>query len=637
MPPSALHVIGGGLLAAEIAATIRTRVSSRQIIAWDVMPEPDAFAESAFIIGVAEDDAPGLLHTINRAACRHGIPWLPIRAMPDTVRFGPTIFPGATACLLCTTLRETANGPNPPTPFPILPTGRPEGGAVGAHAAQRAPAPGAPAPPLLCHPAKERGPGGEVPTLATLEVLQTLIGELSRARGRLGLLHIPSGVWMWHPVLRHPRCPVCGGLPWPPFTPPSPVGIGTFSPLVDDETGIVRAVLPVPPPPDEPTPPHVALAILPNTQFRDDWAALPPSEHTTIGKGWTTEDARRAAIGEALERYCATLPPPPGTFRVAPLATLDCPAIDPEAFGLYHPTQYADGSAPYAPVTPDTPLYWVEGRSLTHDRPVLVPASLVYLLPLDAFCQQTSNGLAAGRTMAEASLRALCEVIERDAFLVGWLTRRPAPMLDLDAVGVAMTRIAHWYAACGVTLTAHDLTTTTGVPAILARAHDESGRPPIDLIGLGCDPDPRRAVERAALEVVQGRYARWHELAARGVPATIRTPADHGLWYALRNRSNAFAFLGAQSGLLPVRIGNADDDAETLLAAIVTTLAQAGHEVVIAEITTPDVWSAGMAVVRALVTGLLPIHFGIGQERLGSPRLATFPIASLNRTPHPLA
>jgi len=636
MHPSALHVIGGGLLAAEIAVTIRTRVSSRQIIARDVMPESDAFAESAFIIGVAEGDATGLLHTINRVACRHGIPWLPIRAMPDTVRFGPTIFPGATACLLCITLRETANGPNPPTHFPILPRGRPEGRAKENGVVS--------APPLLCHQAREGVPGGEVPTLATLEVLQTLIGEPSRACGQLGLLNVPSGVWTWHPVLRHPRCPVCGGLPWSPFTLASlggkpgalwaGEGIGSF---VDDETGIVRTVLPVPPPPDEPTPPHVALAILPNTQFRDDWAALPPGEHTTIGKGWTVEDARRAAIGEALERYCAMLPPPPGTFRVAPFATLDCPAIGPEAFGLYHPTQYADGSAPYAPVTPNTPLHWVEGRSLTHDRPVLVPASLVYLLPLDAFCQQTSNGLAAGRTVAEASLRALCEVIERDAFLVGWLTRHAAPLLDLCAVSDAVARIVHWYAARGVTLTAHDLTTTTGVPAILTRAHDESGRPPIDLIGLGCDPDPRRAVERAALEVVQGRYARWDELSAQGTSATVRTPADHGLWYALRDRSNAFAFLGAQSGLLPVRIGNADDDPETLLAAIVAMLAHTGHETVIAEITTPDVRSAGMAVVRALVTGLLPIHFGVGQERLGSPRLVPFPIASLNRLPHPLA
>jgi ribosomal protein S12 methylthiotransferase accessory factor len=498
-----------------------------------------------------------------------------------------------------------------------------------------------PSPPLLCSEAKERGLGGEVPALAALEVLQTFIGESSRARGRLGLLDTASGVWTWHPVLRHPRCPVCGSLS---YSPPSPPGkgnalwaAGEFGPLVDDETGIVRAVLPVPPPPGEPTPPHVALALLANTQFRDDWDALPPGERTTIGKGWTAEDAGHSAIGEALERYCATLPPSTGTFQIAPRAALDQPAIGPEAFGLYHPTQYASGSVPYAPVTTDTPLHWVTGQSLTHNRAVLIPASLVYLLPLDGFCQQTSNGLAAGRTLADASLRALCEVIERDAFLFNWLTHRAAPLLNLDAAGDVVAGIAHWYAARGVTLTAHDLTTSMGVPAVLARAHDERGRPPIDLIGLGCDPNPCRAVERAVLEVVQGRHARWDELAKAGAPATIDTHADHALWYALHDRSDAFTFLGAHSAPLPARIGNADDSAEALLAAIVAMLAQAGHDVVIAEITTPDVRSVGMTVVRALLTGLLPMHFGVGQERLGSPRLADLPISTLNRTPHPLA
>lgn len=413
--------------------------------------------------------------------------------------------------------------------------------------------------------------------------------------------------------------------------------MGFSAPFVDDETGIVRAVLPAPPPPGEPTPPYVALALLANAQFRDDWDALPPGEQTTTGKGWTAEAAHRAAVGEALERYCATLPPSPGTFRVAPFAALAQAAIGPEAFGLYHPTQYVDGSAPYAPVTSDTPLHWVIGHSLTHDCPMLVPASLVYLLPLDGFCQQTSNGLAAGRTVADASLRALCEVIERDAFLFTWLTRRAAPLLDLETLGDPVARIARWYAERGVTLTAHDLTTTPGVPAILARAHDERGRPPMDLIGLGCDPDPRRAVERAALEVVQGRHARWDELAAAGAPDAIRTPSDHARWYALADRSAAFAFLGARPGPLPARVGSADDDAGCSLAAVVATLAATGHEAVIAEITTPDVRSLGMAVVRALVTGLLPIHFGIGQERLGSPRLADIPVAALNRTPHPLA
>jgi len=407
--------------------------------------------------------------------------------------------------------------------------------------------------------------------------------------------------------------------------------------FVDDETGVGRAVIPVPCPADEPEPPHVALAFLTNTQFRDDWDALPPGERTATGKGWTAEAARHAALGEALERYCAMLPPAPETFRVASLAALDELAIGPDAFGLYHPTQYADGSVPYAPVTDGTVLHWVEGRSLTHNRPVLVPASLVYLLPLDAFCQQTSNGLAAGRTDAAAALRALCEVIERDAFLFTWLTARPAPLLDLTQAGEAVAHIARHYAARGVTLTAHDLTCTTGAPVILARAHDERGRPPIDLIGLGCDPDPRRAVERAVLEAVQGRRARWDELAAAGAPDVIKTHSDHARWYALTDRSAAFAFLGARPGPLPASVGKADDDAAALVATIVATLARAGHEAVIVDITTPDVRAAGMTVVRALVAGLLPIHFGIGQERLGSARLAGYPVTRLNRTPHPLA
>jgi len=614
-------VIGAEPLASAVAAAVRAAVPSRHVFARDGVPEPDLLAGSAFVIGVAGGDATGPLHALNRIACAHGIPWLPIRVLPGIVRFGPTVLVGAMACLLCTALREAANSPTPPPAqrAPGFPDG--EGGAVGGYS--RAPS----------------GQGDDISTLAALEVLQTLVGAPSRARGRVGVLDVASSAWTWHPVLRHPRCPVCGALLWPQLAPPSPrgKGAGGVGPFVDDETGIVRAVLPVPPPPGEPTPPHVALALLTNTQFRDDWDALPPGDHTTTGKGWTAEAARRAAVGEALERYCATLPPPPGTLRVAPFAALAQDAIGPEAFGLYHPTQYADGAIPYAPVTPDTPLHWIAGYSLTRDHPVLVPASLVYLLPLDGFCRQTSNGLAAGRTVADASLRALCEVIERDAFLFTWLTRRAAPLLALETLGDPVARIARRYAERGVTLTAHDLTTRTGVPAILARAHDERGRPPMDLIGLGCDPDPHRAVERAVLEVVQGRRARWDELAASGMPDAVRTPSDHARWYALADRNAAFAFLGARPGPLPARVGGADDDAARSLAALVATLAAAGHEAVIAEITTPDVRSAGMAVVRALVAGLLPIHFGVGQERLGSPRLAGIAIASLNRTPHPLA
>jgi len=87
-------VIGVGPLAAEIAVAVRVAMPSRQILTRDVVPEPDALAESAFIIGIAADTTTVSLHAINRIACARGIPWLPIRVMPD---FAASAMTSATA------------------------------------------------------------------------------------------------------------------------------------------------------------------------------------------------------------------------------------------------------------------------------------------------------------------------------------------------------------------------------------------------------------------------------------------------------------------------------------------------------------------------------------------------------------
>ena len=41
----------------------------------------------------------------------------------------------------------------------------------------------------------------------------------------------------------------------------------------------------------------------------------------------------------------------------------------------------------------------------------------------------TSNGLAAGPTLADAVLSAIYEVLERDAILIAWLNRLPGASL----------------------------------------------------------------------------------------------------------------------------------------------------------------------------------------------------------------
>jgi ribosomal protein S12 methylthiotransferase accessory factor len=52
------------------------------------------------------------------------------------------------------------------------------------------------------------------------------------------------------------------------------------------------------------------------------------------------------------------------------------------------------------------------------------------------------------------------------------------------------------------------------------------------------------------------------------------------------------------------------------------------------DITAPELEDFPIRVARVLVTGLQPIHFGYGMERLGARRA---PKENLNPAPHPLA
>jgi hypothetical protein len=77
-------------------------------------------------------------------------------------------------------------------------------------------------------------------------------------------------------------------------------------------------------------------------------------------------------------------------------------------------------------------------------------------------------------------------------------------------------------------------------------------------------------------------------------------------------------------------------------------LSRAGCRIFFRDVTTPDVLPYPIRVVRALISGIQPIHFGHSLERLGGKRLYELPVktgfrekptseASLNPCPHPLA
>jgi ribosomal protein S12 methylthiotransferase accessory factor len=129
----------------------------------------------------------------------------------------------------------------------------------------------------------------------------------------------------------------------------------------------------------------------------------------------------------------------------------------------------------------------------------------------------------------------------------------------------------------------------------------------------------------------------------------VRSLLDHSAFFHARERRGELAFLldhGRTQHLdeLPNRSRSVRDD----LTTAVEGLARAGCRVAYADLTTDDVRPYGVHVVRTIATGLQPMHFGHGEERLGGRRLFELPVrlgyadeprseSDLNPCPHPLA
>jgi ribosomal protein S12 methylthiotransferase accessory factor len=159
----------------------------------------------------------------------------------------------------------------------------------------------------------------------------------------------------------------------------------------------------------------------------------------------------------------------------------------------------------------DVPVEWIIGEGLVSGRRIPVPMGCVrsdftysekWAPPL---FQQHSNGLAGGNTVTEATVHALCEVVERDT--VAFLHRMPVdqrPHLDPSTVADAACReLLALFAAADVVTDVRHSVGTVGVDCfeVVGRAPST----PVSFAGYGCHPDPGVALARALTEAAQSR------------------------------------------------------------------------------------------------------------------------------------
>ncbi len=428
--------------------------------------------------------------------------------------------------------------------------------------------------------------------------------------------------------------------------------------LVSPRTGLIRKLTRLSRNADEPNPPVIYQALLSHFNFR----TATELERSGGGKGETETQSILSAIGEALERYCAHHYHPTWFLR-APFADISATALSPVECVMYSEEQYARAGFPYARFNPRQPLSWLRGWTLPERRELWIPASLTFLnyfgdAPQEYLCPSTSNGLAAGPDLESALLSAFYELAERDAMIINWMNRLPAARVNCEALGGQSQTIIRHYRRSGIEVIVFHLATDIPIPVMMAMAIDRSdfgGRGPAAAAGLGCDLDPAQAVRKSLLELCQVRPGEAAKFAARSPGERlhsyqqVRTLEDHSSFFAAPERIGELSFLldNRRTGS-PAEIANlGSGDAAADLTTVIRLLHEAGCRTAFAEITTPDLAGFPVRVVRAFATGLQPIHFGHGEERLGGSRLFTVAralgfderirtAADLNPCPHPL-
>lgn len=418
--------------------------------------------------------------------------------------------------------------------------------------------------------------------------------------------------------------------------------------LVDPETGIIRSVREVPHPAGAPHRYLALTASVSDARALGEWPADRVSLGTSFGD---PAQARIAAIGEGVERYCGNWLPETLTRDDLRIATADELQADGEAvialdaLPRFADWQLAREGFAYRELDAATPALWARAAD-AEGRPLWLPDALVHLnwrqsrfrhLPRTHHLNYA--GIATGTSVDDARDRGVLEVIERDALEVWWHLDGPTFGIDPASVpglvdDLRGSSLRVWLVAMP----------SEFAPAIAALVHDEERG--LYAAGFSVALDPAKAARKAVLEAVHtwiytqgcthadGWVFRAVEagVMAKGLMLDFRPDADYlavagaqcervidlgahvQVWLDPAVHVEARRFTDPAFGVRPLSAVPA-----VTMAEVHARLRRRGHRVLVRDLTTSDVRRTPLRVVRTLVTGLVP-NAPAAFSYLGMPR-----------------
>ena len=350
------------------------------------------------------------------------------------------------------------------------------------------------------------------------------------------------------------------------------------------------------------------------------WNAVVPNSRSIVinqGKGLTDIDAKVSAAMEAIERAVAGAP------LVKSIIATQRKLLDAGSRAIALPTLVAPNQPDLGE---DEVISWLPAYDLLSGQEIFVPRDAVLLdrTVMHSRFWQTSDGLASGNTVEEATLHGLFERIERDAEIL-WRVKpfesRAADCIDPASFGdAALDSLVGKIERAGLMLRLFDIKSDAEIPcftALLASADILSMQAPrfIDVTsGHGCHLNAVRAAIRAITEAAQSRLTYISGARDDVFPSTFTRPLPEDLRRCFTISSEKVA---ANQAEVPDQLPN-------MLTHILARLQKMGIGSAIAVRLSDE--TMPFAVVRMLVEDLENPD-GARKHRFG-PRALSFALAN---------
>lgn len=371
---------------------------------------------------------------------------------------------------------------------------------------------------------------------------------------------------------------------------------------------------------------------------------------------FSEDEALLKCLGEAIERHCIKRYEKRKLIKGS-YNEMKNQALDPQTVVCFSEKQRRRPSFKLFNFDKNTRFTWEKGTNLISGEFIFLPAQLIYLsyrlIPQEKIIYPPiSTGAAGGSSMVSALVRAIYEIIERDAFLIYYLNKLSGKRIALGSIDNKKIRpFIDAIESYNLKVYLIDITSDLLIPTFLSIVIDETGIGPAVSAGLKTHLDPITAILGSIQEAlhprrwIRGRTQENPRLLEKVRVNNINNIEDRALlWYPKRNIDKLGFWLNQEEK--KVQIKERELSFKQQLQIILEILKKNNIETYFVDVTIPAVKKNGYHVVKVIMPQLYPFYLIEKYPFFGGKRLYEVPYKlgfakrktkeeKLNKFPHP--